>query len=79
LFKNVFKSLALPELNPTARVASLLTGTFNSLTYVGAKSYGARRVILSPPAIEAQNSFFFFFLKSFALHFCCHLKDLLFL
>jgi hypothetical protein len=44
-------------LNPTARVASLLTRTFKNLTYVGAKSYGARRFILSPPAIEAQ--FFF--------------------
>jgi hypothetical protein len=45
LFKNVSKAWPLPVLSPTARVASLLARTFTSLTYVGAKSYGARRVI----------------------------------
>jgi hypothetical protein len=46
LFKNVSKAWPLPVLNPTARVASLLTRMFfKSLTYVSAESYGPRRVI----------------------------------
>jgi hypothetical protein len=41
-----FKAWPLPVLSPTARVASLFARTFKSLTYVSAKSYGARRVIV---------------------------------
>jgi hypothetical protein len=47
----------MSALIPTARVASLITRTFKSLAYASVNSYGARRVILSPPAIEAQNLF----------------------